>query len=357
MTRALLFVTLASAACGGESGGDVPDAFITPATDASDASPAGLVIQAVAPAGGQTIAIDEQAHYAVTIANTGVQTGPITSTLSGSVDFTIEGTTCTTLAPGGVCEVQLRLVPSIIGSIDAQLAVAATPGGSAVAPIHGTGLQKNVLQLADRIDFHGRAVGQTSAPMQVTVTNSGLVASGPLTVALGTGKFTLQADACTGQRVPSHGTCTFDVVYAPTGTAPLGSGDDLANLSVRGTPGGIATSTVAGYGATILMDDWQILFPNTAIGSTSAPHTFTLTNTQSFTIGPLATNTQFVGASFVLQQDNCNGATLVGHASCTYVVAFKPTTTALAAGAIYVTAPDVGAFRNSASTQYGGTGQ
>lgn len=361
MTRVVPLVTasaiLVYAACGGGSSGEVPDALVTPPFDATDAAPAGLAIQAVAPAGGHTIAIDEQAHYAVTIANAGVQTGTITASLSGSTDFMIESTSCTTLAPGGTCELRLRLVPSVIGAIDAQLAVSATPGGTATGSIHGTGLQKNVLSLVDRIDFRGRAVGQASAPIPVTVTNTGSAATGPLAVALAAGRFSIQSDTCAGQSVPSLGTCTITLVYAPTGTAPLGSGGDFATLTVSGTPGGIARSTVTGYGATILMDEWQHLFPNTAIGSTSAPRTFTLTNTQGFSIGPLTTDTQFVGTSFVLQQDTCHGTTLAPSATCTYAVAFQPTATGLVAGAIYVTAPDVGSLRASASVQYGGTGQ
>lgn len=355
MNRALLLVTLA--ACGGESGGDVPDALVAPPTDAVDAPPAGLMVQSVAPAGGHTIAIAEQAHYAVTIVNAGPATGAIAATLAGSTDFTIEGTSCSALATGGTCEVQVRLVPSVIGAIDAQLAVTAAPGGSATAALHGTGLQRNALALPDRIDFHGRAVGQTSAPMTVTVTNTGAVATGPLAVSLGAGTYMLASDACTGASVPAQGTCTFDLLYAPTGTAPLGSGGDFANLSVSGTPGGVAYATVAGYGATILMDEWQYIFPNTAIGATSAPRTFTLTNTQNVAFGPLVTDPQFVGTSFVLQQDNCHGVTLAAHTSCTYVVAFRPTSAGLVAGAIYVTAPDVGSLRASASVQYGGTGQ
>ena len=358
MKRAGLVVAVIACAggCGGGSGGDVPDADVTPPFDATDAPPPGLVIQSVAPAAGHTIAIDEQAHYAVTIAS-GVQTGPITPTLSGSSDFTIEGTSCSSLAAGGTCEVRLRLVPSIIGAIDAQLTVAASPGGSASTPLHGTGLQKNVLDVSDRIDFRGRAVGQTSAPLAVTVTNTGSVATGPLAVALAAGKFSIQSDGCSGQTVPSLGSCTIHLVYAPTGTAPLGSGGDFSSLTISGTPGGVARSTVAGYGATILMDEWQYLFPDTAIGATSAPRTFTLTNTQSFSIGPLTTDPQFVGASFMLQQDTCHGTTLVPQGTCTYAVAFRPTATGLVAGAIYVTAPDVGSLRASASVQFGGTGQ
>ena len=304
MKYAALIVVLGS--CGGSSG-SAPDASVEAPVDGV---PAGLTIEQVLPAGGQTVAIDEPAMYAVTIGNLGGPTGAITAMVVGSSDYVISTRTCTSLAPGGRCEVDLELTPSLIGAIDAQLVVTADPGGEAAADLHGTGLQKNTLQLTDRVDFQGQAVGQTSAPIPVLVTNVGAVTTGPLTVALGAGEFSLQADGCTGQSVASQGTCTFSVVYAPTTTPPLSSGGDFAGILVSGTPGGVGASTAAGYGATILMDEWQYLFADTAVGATSAPKTLTLTNTQSFAIGPLATDLQALGPEFLVQQDSCDGATL-----------------------------------------------
>lgn len=352
MKYAALVVTLAACSDGG---GSAPDAGLD--ASGADAALGGLVISQVLPAGGQTVAIDEPAQYEVQLGNTGPQTGTITATLGGSTDFTVVTSDCVTLANSGSCKVELRLKPSVIGAIDAQLTFTATPGGTATANLHGMGLQKNTLQMTDRIDFHARAIGQTSAPIPVVVTNTGAVATGPLAVTIDAGKYSITADGCSGQAVPSQGTCTFSVVYAPTGTQPLGGGGDFSNFRVTGTPGGRTFATAAGYGATILFDEWQFLFPNTTIGATSAPKTLTVTNTQSFSIGPITSDLQFLTAAFVVQQDTCNGATLAAGATCTYRVAFTPTATGLVAGSIFAKAPDVGTLKASAGVTVGGTGQ
>jgi len=83
----------------------------------------------------------------------------------------------------------------------------------------------------------------------------------------------------------------------------------LAVLALAATPALAAT------------DPATLAFPDQTLGTTSAPQSVTLTNTESTPLRPTPTTS----GDFALDADGCSGATLAPGASCSVSVRFTPT--------------------------------
>ncbi len=322
MTR-WLAIALLVGGCGGGGGSGVkpdgppstfaPQLSVDPQSATIGASPIGTRL------GG--------AHITVTNIG-GAATGTITPQLTGG-DFSIISTGCTTLDVLATCDVELGVTPSVVGAITGSFTVTAAPGGLATATLAATGQPRNDLTAPDRVDFGGVPVGHTSATLTATITNTGPVATGPLTAALQTGTvYAIAVDGCTGTTVAPAGTCTVTLTYTPAALTPFGGGGDLDALIVRGDPGGVSAATLAGFGLALEATPQMSPFPATAVGQTSAPRTFTVTNRSAAAIGPLTTSLVVAGA-YVVGTNTCQGATLAAGGTCTVDVSFAP----VAAGA------------------------
>ena len=313
MTRWLAVVLLAG--CGGGSEATVdgppshfaPQLSVDPQNAALGTSPIGVL------RGGTHI----------TVTNIGAApTGPITPTLTGT-DFSLVHNGCTTLDVLATCDLELGVTPSVVGAITGALSVTADPGGIATTTLAATGAPKNDLAVQARVDFGGQAVGVSSAPLMVAVTNTGTTATGALTIALQTGsRFTITADGCTGQTVAPAAMCGVTMTYTADALTPLGSGGDLDTLTISGDPGGTVATTLAGFGISLSIGPNDFVFPGTAVGASSAPQVFTVTNVSAGAIGPLTTALGVAG--YAITADTCATATLVPTDHCAVTVAFTP---------------------------------
>ena len=140
------------------------------------------------------------------------------------------------------------------------------------------------------------------------------------------GDFTLVATTCTGT-LGVGATCTADVACAPQTV-----GAKTGALSITTTS--IVAMATAQLVATAIPNDSGLLtisptshnFGGATVGQTSAATTFTVTNA-----GPTTTQALTVMAGgtaptqFALAADTCTGATLAAAGSCTFGVAFAPT--------------------------------
>jgi sugar lactone lactonase YvrE len=173
------------------------------------------------------------------------------------------------------------------------------------------------------IVFTAEPVGTASAPVAVTLTNSG---QAPLTVSgftiTPTGEFT-QTNTCTAAVAPG-GTCTVNVVFTPSAL-----GTRNATISVAGNLFGAPVATLTGTGGTPTADlnPTSLAFPSTAVGTTSAPQTITLTNngdaptlvTGITTSGPNA-------ADFIPTKACIVVGVILPTQNCTISVTYKPST-------------------------------
>lgn len=169
-------------------------------------------------------------------------------------------------------------------------------------------------------------VGMTSAETLVKLTNNGTVAVPLTSVALGgtnANQFTLR-NLC-GASIAVGVTCDVGVTFKPTST-----GNKTASLTVTGGNGaGNKTVTLTGTAIAhpLALSRTSIAFARTTVGATSAATATTLSNrgTAAVTLSPLV----FGGANpsqYTFTANTC-GATLAAAATCSFSVAFKPTST------------------------------
>lgn len=155
----------------------------------------------------------------ITVTNKGTGTLTINS-ISASANFTAIGSGSTpcggALAKSASCTLSVTFTPSDTGSAKGALAIATTgPGSPQIAALSGTGAVPVPLSPTS-LSFSAQAVGTTSAPKTVTLTNnsggtlsiSSLVASGDYSAVPSGGT------PC-GATVASGATCTFSVTFSP----------------------------------------------------------------------------------------------------------------------------------------------
>ena len=178
-------------------------------------------------------------------------------------------------------------------------------------------------------DFGDVRAGDSTAPFQmITVVNDGTLSTGPIGAQLSytdAALFRIVGNGCDGGIVAPLGECSMQVQFRPD----TPTGGKQAKLTIFALPGG---ETVVELAGTAIIDDRPKLVPNNimgtfgerAIGSTSAPFTFTITNPGVSATGGIAV--QLVGAdptAFGLTT-NC-GAPLAPAGTCQVAVGFHPT--------------------------------
>ncbi len=120
------------------------------------------------------------------------------------------------LAKSASCTLSVTFTPTDTGSVKGSLAVATDqPGSPQIAALSGTGAAP-VTVAPTSLSFSGQAVGTTSAPKTVTLTNN---SGGTLTISslLASGDFNASPSGSTpcGSTVASGATCTFSVTFTP----------------------------------------------------------------------------------------------------------------------------------------------
>ncbi|HET7840632.1 MAG TPA: choice-of-anchor D domain-containing protein, partial [Terriglobia bacterium] len=167
--------------------------------------------------------------------------------------------------------------------------------------------------------FGGVLVGRSSNSLTVTVTNiseysatlGNAATSGP-----NAGDFSIGNDACSGQTLAASQTCTFSVTFTPSTQS-----FEQASAGITYSGQQIAASAT-GYGyvaAVITPSSSALVFPDTAVGTASAPMTVTFTNS-----GNIATGTpSFYFYGTYSQTNNCT-APLAPGGSCVVTIVFHP---------------------------------
>ena len=188
---------------------------------------------------------------------------------------------------------------------------------------------------ASPIDFPDVATGTSTAPISITVTNSGGAPLNISSVAL-TGAnltdFGIASNTCTAGAIAVNATCTVGVTFTPGGT-----GERLANLQftddASSSPqilelsgNGLAPATP---GVTVAPIS-PILLPSTTQGATSAPVVVTVTNTGNATLNISALELAGANAGdFALASNTCTGAAVAANATCTVAITFTPSATGM----------------------------
>jgi hypothetical protein len=264
---------------------------------------------------------------AVTLKNTGTASLTISSiTISG--DFSQTHTCSTTLAIGSSCSISVTFKPTASGTRTGVLSVSdnAVPATQTVS-LTGTGGVPAVGLSPTSLTFASQAVGTSSSPQSVTLTNTGsvkLTVSGVST----SGDFS-QTNTC-GSSVAAGASCTISVTFKPT---KAGTRNGTLTVTDNASP---ATQTVSltGIGAApaVGLSPTSLTFPAQKVSTTSSPQTVTLTNT-----GNALLSISSIKVSGVFSQTNTCGSSVAAGASCSIAVTFKPIAAGPATGTLTVT--------------------
>src|SRR5437867_2485138 len=204
--------------------------------------------------------------------------------------------------------------------------------------LSGNGTTRGVGLAHTSRGYVNQPLATTSAPMTVTLTNTGaaaltinsFAASGDF-AATSTG-----ASACptSPATLAAGGTCTINVTFTPTAsgarTGTLSLADDAGGSPQMFSLSGNGTAPGVGLAPTSLD------FGNQPLATTSAPMTVTLTNTgtAALTINSFAASGDFAATSTGASACPTSPATLAAGANCTINVTFTPTASGARTGTL-----------------------
>jgi len=248
------------------------------------------------------------------MANIGFQITGLSAT-----SFSTSATNCgAALNYGSDCTVQLIFTPAAAGGAAATLTISSsTLGVKAVqVPLTGTGYAPDGVNVNPaQMSFTVAALGQSSGPQTVTITNSSSLAASGFAMTVGA-PFTLTQNNC-GTSLAAAASCSVGVVYTPTtngasaGSLTIASSVNAATVLLTG---------IGGAAGSLQLQPSLLTFPTTGVGTASGVQIVTVTNT-----GPVAFQDLAAGVSsgFQLTNTTCTSALAIG-ASCTAAVTFNP---------------------------------
>jgi hypothetical protein len=265
--------------------------------------------------------------------NATVPTGIITLQKLGvdAAEFTVSMDTCTglSLTAKSTCSLKVAFAPNGVGARSAMVQLTASPGGSVTAA--ATGIGEALTITTTPAEFGTVVLGDTSLAKTLTVTNVAANSVGPILTSLAgnhPGDFILSNDLCNNVTLASMATCTVDIQFKPT---VLGLRDALLRLQV-GTAiiaDGILRGTADPVNTITITPPATFAFPDTTVGMTSAPHTFTANNTGTQPTGIITTalaGTDPTEFAIVTATDTCTGMSIPVAGTCSISVVFAPTT-------------------------------
>jgi hypothetical protein len=276
----------------------------------------------------------------------GVTSGVPTLALSGpnAADFALSMNGCTAaLAAGASCQFDIGFGPTVVATETATLTITGPGTTTATLDIQGEGVKQAALKSSPgNHNFGTVQQGQTSSATTFTITNTGNVTTGVLSVSLtGTdpSEFQVGADTCDGATLAGGATCTIAVTFAPDTNA---SGGVRATLSIDATPGGPLPVTLTGTAATpasLSIGPGAHGFGSVAETTQTSPFTFTVSNNGTLASGsPTVSQAGPNKADFKIVSDTCTGTPIPGNGTCTVAVAFKPSTLAAESASITINA-------------------
>jgi FtsP/CotA-like multicopper oxidase with cupredoxin domain len=207
-------------------------------------------------------------------------------------------------------------------------------------------LLPNAVLSASPVDFANQPINTTSVAKTVTLSNTGpgnmtitgIASSGaPFAISGGNCPTTFPAT------LNANSSCTINVTFAPTALG-VANGTLTVTDNSGGNAGSTQTVSLTGTGIASLatLTPNLVTFADTNVGSTSATQTVTLKNISTASLVYTRIAAAAVTGPFTRTGGTCRTGTgtttLNAGASCTIILAFKPTVAGLANGSLTVTA-------------------
>jgi hypothetical protein len=257
----------------------------------------------------------------VTLSNTGVASLSITS-ITTSGDFAQTNTCGASVAAGASCSISVTFTPTTTGTRTGTLSVNDNaPGSPQTVSLSGTGVAPSVQLSPTSLSYATQLVKTMSAPQVVTLTNNGTATLNITKINIG-GKDPAdfnETNTC-GTTVAIGASCSISVIFQPQSRGSR-SGTLKISDNAIGSP---QTANLTGTGTVVSLSATSINFGSEPVGKTSAPNTFTLTNTGQTTLS--ITSITLTGANpGDFAQTNTCGTSVAASGSCTISVTFTPT--------------------------------
>lgn len=276
----------------------------------------------------------------ISVTNRGdVASGLPTFTLMPPGIFTTTNTCGSSIGAGLTCIVTLSYNPMNVGPQTASFTASATPGGSPVATVQGTGIAPGALTITPATrDFGSVVIGQSGGFQDFTIQNTGGSNVPAPVVSIGgsfASSFPTSNNSCSVALIP-NATCSIRVTFTPQTNGTL-------NGFVTATSGMNTTqATLSGVG--IAPANLVFFQPST----TFSPIVFGQSSTQNFILanegGVASGNVTFTftgpgAGSYSVLSSTCSGSSVAARGSCTGVIQYLPTaagthTATLTAGAM-----------------------
>jgi Cep192 domain 4/Beta-propeller repeat len=246
-----------------------------------------------------------------------------------AADFKIVNNACSgqPLIANQTCTFSVTFSPTS-QDIESASAGISYSGQSIATTVTGYGILKAVVvSSVSSLAFPPTTVGAASAPMTVTFTNTGTLATQTPKITIG-GPFS-QTNTCTVPLVPGA-SCKTTAVFHPLAGGTAQSGLSFTDIYGNGT--GV---TLSGVGVTVpalLACPNSLTFSGQKIGTSSSAQSVILTNNGSKTLNIVDIST---GGDFS-QTNNCPG-TLPPQEDCVVNVTFSPTVSGVRPGMLQVT--------------------
>jgi phospholipase C len=245
-------------------------------------------------------------------------------------DFSYTTGCSSSIRPGGSCNGSLTFTPTASGPRTGTLTIHDSDVTSPqIVNLAGTGTYVTMTPpQSPGLAFPTTTLGSTSS-LKATLTNHGTT---PLTISSVStvGEFS-QSNTC-GVSVAAGAKCTFTIVYAPKPTGPVIFGNLVINDSDPATPTTLRL-TAAATGVTLLPA--SLTFGTQTVGTTSAPQTIVLTNSNPSTL----TFASIVATGDFAETDSCVTG-VSGGGNCSISVTFTPTATGARTGSITISDSD-----------------
>lgn len=284
---------------------------------------------------GSLIVGSTSAAKTVKLTNSGTASLSLTG-IAASGDYSETSKCPATLSSNASCNVMVTFTPSVSGTIAGALTMVDNASNSPQV-VSLTGVGQKVLSVAPAtIPFGTGTVGVTSPSQTVTLTNNSAS-----TVSLNVSSSAGFASAGNGSvpcgtSLAGKSSCTVGVTFTP-----LQNGAINGTLAVSSSPFATQLVTLTGTGTggaapALTFSPANFNFAAQVVGTTSAGHTVTITNTGATSVNILSIA---ASADFSVAGSGSKpcGGTLAAAKTCTFSVTFTPSVTGGIKGSVALT--------------------
>ena len=235
------------------------------------------------------------------------------------------------LAAGASCTISVTFTPTATGNRYGSVVLTDNAADSPqTIPLAGSGVPSaGVTFSPPSLSFASQIVNTTSAPLLVTLTNTGAASMSITSIAPTTSEFS-ELNTC-GAGLAPGASCTISVTFTPAASGPR-AGVITVTDNAPGSPQTVPLTGNGVLGPVVTLVPRSLTFTGQLVGSASAPQTVILTNT-----GSAALNITTISASGDFAQTNTCGASVAPGIACIITVTFTPTAPGSRYGSVTLT--------------------